>query len=80
VTSVRSGEVSNTILAEGDLMPELFRVLVSLLGRSNTLPAMMIEHLRNSGLLSASICQASFGIRQQAIGFKLNGNFLRLLM
>ena len=58
MTSVRSGEVSNTILAEGDLMPELFRVLVSLLGRSNTLPAMMIEHLRNSGLLSASICQA----------------------
>lgn len=58
MTSVRSGEVSNTTRVEGDLMPELFRVVVSLLGRSNILPAMMIEHLRNSGLLSASICQA----------------------
>ena len=58
MTSVRSGDVSNTKRAEGELMLELLRVFVSSLGRSNILPVMMIGHLRNSGLLSASICQA----------------------
>ena len=58
MTSVRSGDVSNTKRAEEELMLELLRVFVSSLGRSNILPVMMIGHLRNSGLLSVSICQA----------------------